>query len=70
MNAPIATKVACFNCGSEQTRVFYRIDDIPVHSCLLMPSREAAVGYPRGELQLAVCDTCGVVQIAACDPTV
>ncbi|GAH38286.1 unnamed protein product, partial [marine sediment metagenome] len=26
----------CPNCGSEGLLGFYRLDDVPVHSCLLM----------------------------------
>jgi SAM-dependent methyltransferase len=40
---------------------FYAVDDVPVHSCLLMPTREAALSYPRGDLRLAFCPACGFV---------
>ena len=70
MPVSTATDVACFNCGSDQTRVFHSVDSIPVHSCLLMPTRQEAVDYPRGKLRIAFCDTCGFIQNSAFDPSV
>ncbi len=70
MPASTATKVACFSCGSDQTRVFYSLDQIPVHSCLLMPTREEAINYPKGNMRLAFCSECGFVQNSAFDPSV
>ncbi|MEM7203448.1 MAG: class I SAM-dependent methyltransferase, partial [Planctomycetota bacterium] len=70
MPASTAIKVACFNCGSNSTRVFHSVDNIPVHSCLLMPSRQEAVDYPRGDLRVAFCDDCGFIQNSAFDPAV
>lgn len=60
----------CQSCGSDNTRVFYSVDQVPVHSCLLMPTREEAVGYPKGDMRLAFCENCGFVQNSAFDPTV
>jgi len=60
----------CFNCGGADLDVFYEVRGIPVHSVLLMPTREAATGYPRGDLRLGFCGTCGVVQNTAFDPAV
>jgi len=60
----------CPNCGSAGMRVVYEQRDIPVHSCLLMPSREAAVSYPHGNLVLGFCDACGFLSNLAFDPSV
>jgi SAM-dependent methyltransferase len=40
---------------------FYAVKDIPVHSCLLMPSRQEALDYPKGDLQLGFCRACGFI---------
>lgn len=40
---------------------FYGVRDIPVHSCLLMATKEQARKYPRGNLQLAHCRACGFI---------
>ena len=54
-------KLACPNCASVGIDTFYGVSDIPVHSCLLMPTREAALEYPRGDLKLGFCGQCGFV---------
>jgi SAM-dependent methyltransferase len=70
MPTPTATDVACFNCDSENLRVFYEVDNLPVHSCLLMPTAKEAIDYPRGQMRLAFCDECGFMQNSAFDPEV
>jgi SAM-dependent methyltransferase len=50
--------------------VFYQLESIPVHSCLLMPSREAATHYPKRDLRLGFCQSCGFIQNTAFDPSV
>ncbi len=54
-------QLACPNCASVGVHTFYSVNDIPVHSCLLMPTRDAALNYPRGDLKLGFCRTCGFV---------
>jgi SAM-dependent methyltransferase len=54
-------KRSCPNCGGKGMTIFYAIDNIPVHSCLLMPSRSEAVGYATGDLKLGYCSACGFI---------
>jgi len=61
---------ACPSCGAGGMREFYGARGVPVHSVLLMPTRERAVGYPRGDVRLAACATCGFISNAAFDPSV
>ncbi|MBI2902844.1 MAG: methyltransferase domain-containing protein [Candidatus Methylomirabilis oxyfera] len=51
----------CFSCGSQGPRVFYGRKDVPVHSVLLMPTREIAVNYPKGDIALSFCRECGFI---------
>lgn len=60
----------CHNCDATALSTFYRVDNIPVHSCLLMPNREAALAYPHGDLQLGFCRSCGFIQNMLFDPSV
>jgi SAM-dependent methyltransferase len=60
----------CPCCGSRGLTEFYRVEGIPVHSCLLMPTREAALAYPRDTLQLAYCPACSFITNTAFDPKV
>jgi SAM-dependent methyltransferase len=41
--------------------VFYEVDNIPVHSCLMLKSSDESVAFPRDDLKLGVCDKCGFV---------
>ena len=59
---------SCPNCGGHDVHRFYEAKDIPVHSCLLMDTRDEAVSYPRHELRLGFCDTCGFIYNTVFDP--
>ena len=51
----------CPSCGEKRMSVFYEVDNIPVHSCLMLKSRDESVEFPRDDLRLGVCDKCGFV---------
>lgn len=53
---------ACQACGSERLVSFYEVRGIPVHSCLMVPSREQALAFPTGDLELGLCEACGFIQ--------
>lgn len=65
-----ARSATCHSCGADGLHVFYRVEQIPVHSCLLMPSRRAALAYPKGDLELGFCPSCGFIQNTLFDPSV
>ncbi len=53
---------ACPACGSRQPRdAFYRVDQIPIQSCVLLSSHEEAISYPRRDLELVFCKDCGFI---------
>ncbi|MCP4613523.1 MAG: methyltransferase domain-containing protein [Planctomycetes bacterium] len=58
----------CPNCNSKELSVFYSVTDIPVHSCLLMSSKEEAQRYPTSNLQLGFCPSCGFIGNVRFDP--
>lgn len=49
---------------------FYEVKGIPVHSVLLMPSRDHALGYPKRDLKLGFCPCCGFISNIVFDPSV
>jgi hypothetical protein len=59
----------CPSCGSGELEHFYHLEGVPSHSVLLMPSPEIARGYPKGDLDLAVCRACGFVTNTSFDPS-
>jgi SAM-dependent methyltransferase len=64
------TTATCPNCEQGRMETFYEVRDIPVHSVLLMPTRERALSYPRRDLRLGFCSQCGFVSNVIFDPGV
>lgn len=60
----------CPNCGSVRTNTFHEVKRVPVHSVLLMPTREEAINFERRDILLAHCDDCDFVWNAIFDPNV
>lgn len=67
--SPTTPSDTCPGCGEGPTRTIYRVDQIPVHSCVVMHDRATALAYPRRDLVLNVCSGCGFVYNAAFDPS-
>ena len=49
----------CPCCGVQGLAVFYRVHQIPVHSCLMVNSVQEALDFPSGDLSLGFCLKCG-----------
>ena len=58
----------CPGCASKEVSIFYTLDSVPVNSVLLIPSHEEAVQFPRGEIALGFCKSCGFISNYAFDP--
>ncbi len=50
---------ACPTCGQTNLQTVYRINRVTVHSVLLMPTKQAALDYPRADIELTFCRSCG-----------
>jgi SAM-dependent methyltransferase len=61
---------SCGACGANRSslEVVHTQSDVPVHSNLLLGTREAALDFPTGTMQLAVCTACGFLANADHDP--
>lgn len=51
----------CPVCSSNNTKLLFRIENIPVYCNLLWDSREDATGCPKGDIELHYCNQCGHV---------
>ena len=60
--------LSCRACGGTDIRVFYRVQDVPAHSCLMLSSREEALEFPRGDIELGFCGGCGFIGNVRFDP--
>lgn len=58
---------ACPACGERRLHPFHEQHGVPTNSCLLLEEREEALAHPRGDLVLAVCQTCGFITNTAFD---
>ncbi|XWN30986.1 MAG: class I SAM-dependent methyltransferase [Devosia sp.] len=51
----------CPACASWQVEALYRVDDVPVQSCVLLDTVEEAHAFPRGDIELKFCSDCGFI---------
>lgn len=49
----------CPACGGSDVRVFYRVENVPTNSCILLDTEAEAKAYPTGRIALGVCSGCG-----------
>ena len=64
------TSTTCPNCGHRGMRQIYKVENVPVHSVLNMTTREMALNYPRGNVNLAFCENCGFISNIEFNPNV
>ena len=57
----------CPACATPMGAPFHREAGIPTNSCLLLDDRAEAQRYPRGDLELRLCPSCGFVANARFD---
>ncbi len=51
----------CPACGGQHLSEIYRLNSIPVQSCILLETRDEAINFPHHQLVLKFCDDCGLV---------
>ena len=64
----ISANHTCLSCGEAKVLIFYELKQVPVHSVLLLPTREEALNYPKGDIILGFCQSCGFIFNTAFDP--
>jgi SAM-dependent methyltransferase len=65
----MSTYHVCPSCGAQETSTFYKVRDVPVNSCLIMPTEQQARKFPLGDIVLAFCEKCGFISNVAFDPS-
>lgn len=53
--------VACPTCSSYATTVFLRRKNVPVHQNFIVSDEKSAKSVVRGDLDLAICESCGFI---------
>jgi SAM-dependent methyltransferase len=64
-----AGTAVCPNCDTPGLDPFYEVSGIPAHCVMLMHTREQAISYPRGDLRLGFCRSCGFITNTRFDPS-
>jgi SAM-dependent methyltransferase len=59
---------SCAACGGTEVEIVHRLRGVPVNSCILVDDRRAALDFPRGDIALGFCGTCGFIGNTAFDP--
>ena len=57
----------CQACNSHDLQVFYHVENVPIHSVVLIHDREEARTFPEGEIRLGFCQNCGFISNLAFD---
>jgi len=60
----------CPNCKSTTVKAFYEVKNVPVNSCLLFSSSDKAINFPKGNVVLGFCSTCGFITNMAFNPLI
>lgn len=53
------TATACPSCGGGLLEPLYQVSSVPLHSCILLDTPEAARNFPRRDIELLLCQDCG-----------
>ena len=57
----------CPSCKTLGMSIFYEALDVPINSCLMFSTQKAAQSFPRGDVVLGFCKTCGFISNVAFD---
>ena len=57
----------CPSCSAQGMSIFYKVDNVPVNSCLLLPTEKQAHDFPQGNVVLGFCEVCGFISNVAFD---
>ncbi|BFM08717.1 class I SAM-dependent methyltransferase [Halioxenophilus aromaticivorans] len=60
--------VVCLNCHAGEMEIFHRAENVPVNSCILLDSKQAAQSYPKGRIELGYCRHCGFISNTTFNP--
>lgn len=58
----------CPICQSSDWERFFPLPGVPVYCCVLWDTQQAARQCPKGDIELAICHSCGMIANAVFDP--
>jgi len=63
----LSVEKKCPSCNTLGMRVFYEAKSVPINSCLMFNNQQEAVAFPRGDVVLGFCKSCGFISNLAFD---
>lgn len=57
----------CPSCGTQDMSIFYKVNEVPVNSCVLLPTEKQARNFSVGDVFLGFCEVCGFISNVAFD---
>ena len=60
-------RLHCSACSSKNIRIIYKLKQVPIHSVILVDSRESAFDFQTGDIILGFCNECGYIYNLAYD---
>lgn len=61
------TTTPCPCCAETDIYGFHEVENVPVNSVLMLKTREEAIAFPKGDIALGLCRSCGFVYNTAFD---
>lgn len=58
----------CPSCKTGLMEIFFEVRSVPANDCILLATPEEAVSYPRGDISLGFCPSCGFISNTSFDP--
>lgn len=62
------SRIDCPGCRAGALEIFHEVEGVPTNSCILLETEAEALAYPRGDIRLGFCPTCGFISNTAFDP--
>ena len=64
-----STNNVCPSCNTPNISTFYEAKNVPVNSCMMFSNHQEAVNFPRGDVILGFCRSCGFISNVAFNPS-
>jgi len=63
----LSSNYVCPNCGARTVSTFYKAENVPIHTCVMLSSRQEALRFPKSKIDLGFCKKCGFISNVAFD---
>lgn len=54
-------KYSCPTCRNSDILPFYEAKNLPISSCIMFSNQNDAINYPKGDINLGFCNSCGLI---------